>query len=96
VGELQATRQHAGEDTREQRLPITKPLRGGRRVLTIAGEGPVVMRLAGCAAHGAPAGQMVGAAEDPGWTHAGTMARGWERRRGLTTKSGGMWIFTEL
>jgi hypothetical protein len=52
VDELQATRQHAGEAPREQRLPITTPLRGGRLVLPIDGQGSVVMRLAGCAAQG--------------------------------------------
>jgi hypothetical protein len=62
-------------------------------VLPIDGEGAVGMRLAGWAAHGAPAGQRVGAAEASGGPHAGTMARRWERPRSLTTPSGGMWKF---
>jgi hypothetical protein len=33
---------------------------------------------------------MVGVADDPTWGNAGPIARGWGRRRGVTTKLGGM------
>ena len=59
----------------------------------IDGDGPVFTGLAGSAAHGSPSGQMVAMADDPRWTHAFPISSGWGRRRGFTTKLGGMCHF---
>jgi hypothetical protein len=38
---------------------------------------------------------MVGVADDPRWTTVFMISRGWGRRRGFTTKSDGMWDFSQ-
>src|SRR6266446_5279844 len=77
-------------------LAVAKELKVGRFVLKIDGDGPVFAGLAGCASHGSPSGQMVGAADDPRCTNAFTISRGWGRPRGFTTKSGGMWNLSDV
>src|SRR5882672_6652766 len=79
------------EDTFQERLPIAKELKIGRFILKIDSDGPVFTSLAASVAHGSSLGQMVGVADDPKWGNACPIARGWGRRRGVTTKSAGMW-----
>jgi hypothetical protein len=38
---------------------------------------------------------MVRVADDPAWGNACLIARGWGRRRGVTTKLGGMWFILD-
>src|SRR6266403_3388688 len=91
VCELKAQGQEKGDDAFDKRLAIAKQLKIGRFVLKIDGDGPVFTGLAGGVAHGSSSGQMVGVADDPTWGNACLIARGWGRRRGVTTKLGGMW-----
>jgi hypothetical protein len=90
VFQLKATGEEKGEDTFQKRLSIAKELKRGRFVLKIDGDGPVFTGLAGGVVHGSSSGQMVGVADDPKWGNACPIARGWGRRRGGTTKLGGM------
>jgi hypothetical protein len=90
VFQLKAKGEEKGEDTFQERLPIAKELKIGRFVLKIDRDGPVFMSLAGSVTHGSSSGQMVGVADDPQWENACSIARGWGRRRGVTTKLGGM------
>src|SRR4029450_13439195 len=87
VFELKAQGQEKSHHQFHKGLAVAKQLHVGRFVLKIDGDGPVFTGLAGSAAHGSPSGQMVGVADDPRWTHAFPISRGW----GFTTKSGGMW-----
>src|SRR5204863_6922554 len=86
VFELQAQGQDKSHHQFHKGLAVAKQLYVGRFVLKIDGDGPVFMGLAGSASHGSSSGQMVGVADDPRWTHAFPISRGW----GFTTKSGGM------
>jgi hypothetical protein len=90
VFQLKAKGEEKGEDTFQKRLPIAKELKIGRCVLKIDGDGPVFTGLAGGVVHGSSSGQMVGVADDPTWGNACPIARRWGRRRGVTTKLGGM------
>jgi len=76
VFQLKAQSEEKGEDTFQERLPITQQLKIGRFVLKIDGDGPVFTGLAGGVAHGSPSSQMVGVADDPTWGNACPMARG--------------------
>jgi hypothetical protein len=90
VFELKAQGQDKRHHQFHKGLAVAQQLHVGRFVLKIDGDGPVFRGLADSAAHGSPSGQMVGVADDPRWTHAFPIARGWGRRRGFTTKLGGM------
>src|SRR5712691_465910 len=92
VFELKAKGEEKGEDAFDKRFAIAKQLIIGRFVLQVDGNGPVFAGLAGGVAHGSSSGQMVGVADDPKWRNACPIARGWGRRRGVTTKLDGMWI----
>src|SRR5712691_4551614 len=78
VGELKAKGEEKGEDAFDKRFAIATQLIIGRFVLQVDGNGPVVAGLAG------------GVADDPEWGNACPIARRWGRRRGVTTKLGGM------
>src|SRR5712691_9400853 len=69
----------------EARIAIVQQLIRGRFVLKVDGNGPVVACLVDRVAHGASSGQMVVVADDPQWGNACPIARGWGRRRGVTT-----------
>jgi hypothetical protein len=90
VCELKAKGEEKGEDAFDKRFAIAKQLIIGRFVLKVDGNGPVVAGLASGVTHGSSSGQMVGVADDPAWGNACPIARGWGRRRGATTKLGGM------
>ena len=91
--ELEAEGEEEGEDAFDKRFAIAKQLIIGRFVLKVDGDGPVFTGLADGVAHGSSSGQMVGMADDPTWGNACPIARGWGRRRGVTTKLGGMCTF---
>ncbi len=93
VPQLKAQGEDDSDHQFDKGLAVAQQLKVGRFVLKIDGDSPVFAGLVGCAVHGSPSGQMVGAADDPRWTHAFTISREWGRCRGFTTKSGGMWKF---
>ena len=83
VCKLKAKGEEKGEDAFDKRFAIAKQLIIGRFILKVDGDGPVFTGLAGGVAHGSPSSQMVGVADDPRWTHAFPISRGWGRRRGF-------------
>jgi hypothetical protein len=85
--QLQAQGQHEGEDQFHKGLAVAKQVKVGGFILEIDGDGPVVAGLAGGGSHGSSSGQMVDTADDPRWTNAFIISRGWGRRRALPRNS---------
>jgi hypothetical protein len=88
--QLKAEGEDEGEDAFDKRLAIAQELKVGSFVVKIDGDGPVFAGLASGGSHGSSSDQMVGVADDPRWTHAFIISRGWGRRWGFTTKTDGM------
>jgi hypothetical protein len=86
VLELKAQGQHEGDDQFHKGLAVAKQVKVRGFILEIHGDGAVFAGLAGSGSHGSSSGQMVGVADDPRWTHASIISRGWGRRRDFTTK----------
>jgi hypothetical protein len=88
VFQLQAQGQHEGDDQFHKGLAVAQQLKVGGFILEIDSDGPVVAGLAGGGSHGASSGPMVDTADDPRWTNAFIISRGWGRRRVLPRNSG--------
>jgi hypothetical protein len=67
VLELKAQGHHEGDDQFHKGLAVTKQVKVRGFILEIDGDGQVFTGRAGGASHGSPSGQMVVAADDPGW-----------------------------
>jgi len=95
VFQLKAHGQEEGEHALEKRLPIAKQLTVGRFVLKIDSDGAVFTGRVGCSSHGHPqvrwSMQLV--TKDEG--NASQFQEDPQRRRGFTTKVGGMWLFQD-
>jgi hypothetical protein len=75
VFELNTKRQHKGDDTFEERLPIAQPLEGRRFAPEIDGDGTVLPRPCGCCAHVSPPGHQVLLAEETQWGEGVAISR---------------------
>src|SRR5882724_3219938 len=96
VCELKAKGEEKGEDTLDKRLAIIKQKKVGGFVPEINGDSTVFTSRFGWAWHGSPPAQMVFAAEGTPWGYCLAISSESRKAQGFTTKSGGIWIFSEV